>query len=67
MSADDHPALPLPSAEYGLTETERRALCDLLDELVEATEDRVFWFGRAREAALEIKRRLDTLLTDGEV
>ncbi|GAA4944503.1 hypothetical protein GCM10023224_29460 [Streptomonospora halophila] len=66
MNADEHRALHPPSPEYGLTEVERRALRDLLDELVDATEDRVFWLGRARETALEIKRRLAGLLGGGE-
>ncbi|GAA4914633.1 hypothetical protein [Streptomonospora salina] len=66
MNTDDPPQEPPPPADSALTDAERIALRDLLDEMVEATEDHVFWFGRAREAALEIRRRLGALLDDAD-
>ncbi|KII00621.1 hypothetical protein LP52_00495 [Streptomonospora alba] len=66
MSADELRGAATPPVAYALTDAERLALRDLLDEMVEATEDHVFWFGRAREAALEIRRRLTALLDGAE-
>ncbi|MFD0773685.1 hypothetical protein ACFQZ2_07060 [Streptomonospora algeriensis] len=62
MNADEPRGAAIPPVAYALTDAERLALRDLLDEMVEATDDHVFWFGRAREAALEIRRRLAALL-----
>lgn len=62
MNADEQHAAQAPPTEVALTDAERTALRDLLDELVEATEDRDYWLGRARETAMEIRHRLSDLL-----
>ncbi|QBI52544.1 hypothetical protein [Streptomonospora litoralis] len=66
MSAAKPPETQPPAAHCVLTEAERRALRDLVDELIEATEDRVFWLGPVRETALEMQRRLGALLDTEE-
>ncbi|GAA4934390.1 hypothetical protein GCM10023224_13670 [Streptomonospora halophila] len=63
MSADGaDPVVPRQRDGFSLTEHERSELHDLVDELVCATDDRVFWLGAVRETALEIQRRLRGML-----
>ncbi|MUL42539.1 hypothetical protein FZ103_15390 [Streptomonospora sp. PA3] len=67
MSAHDaEPLVPRQRDGFELTPAERTELQDLVDELVSATEDRVFWLGRVRETALEIQRRLGAMLESGD-
>ncbi|MFD0774233.1 hypothetical protein ACFQZ2_09880 [Streptomonospora algeriensis] len=58
MNTENPREAPLPHLGGALTAAERLALRDLRDEIVEAAEDRVFRFGRVREAALEMRSRL---------
>ncbi|GAA4891681.1 hypothetical protein [Streptomonospora salina] len=67
MSADEaEPVVPRQRDGSELSPNERAELESLVDELVAATEDRVFWLGRVRETALEIQRRLGSLLDRGD-
>ncbi|TQN33516.1 hypothetical protein FHX37_3538 [Haloactinospora alba] len=45
-----------------LTPQERRELRDLVEQLVQATEDHAFWLNRVRELSIELHHRLDALL-----
>ncbi|KII00007.1 hypothetical protein LP52_03400 [Streptomonospora alba] len=63
MSANDaESVIPRQRDGFELTRAERAELQELVEELVAATEDRVFWLGRVRETALEIQRRLGAML-----
>ncbi|QBI53158.1 hypothetical protein [Streptomonospora litoralis] len=63
MSSDEAGGLiPRQRVESPLTDDERAKLRGLVDELVSATEDRVFWLGQVRETALEIQRRMESML-----
>ncbi|MFD0772703.1 hypothetical protein ACFQZ2_02070 [Streptomonospora algeriensis] len=63
MSANGaEPVIPRQRDGFALTTDERAELQELVEELVSATEDRVFWLGRVRETALEIQRRLGGML-----
>ncbi|WP_046470902.1 hypothetical protein [Allosalinactinospora lopnorensis] len=41
-----------------LSPKERHALNDLVDQLVEATEDHAYWLGSVRQTSLELRERL---------
>lgn len=42
-----------------MTPEEWRALRDLADQLIEATDGHAYWINRARDTALELRERLD--------
>lgn len=51
-----------PQDGFALTAGERAELQALVDDLISATEDRVYWVGPVRDTALEIRRRMGNML-----
>lgn len=47
-----------------LSPQERAVLHDLVDQLVEVTDNNTYWLGQVREIALELRARLDSWLTN---